>query len=535
MEKEMESLSDHQLKQSQYLYTYYPVLFHAIYYHKTHKNENITFQDYYYLKQIYLDKNPYIVIKKATQSGISEWLAVTSLIKSKEGRGVFYVMPTDRLASRFVKNRIDRTINFTPYYKALVPSEKRSRFAESTSLKHIGKGSIAFVGSNTPTVFTEYPADDIIIDELDQCHQDNIKMAVERLSASKDPRQIRISNPTIEGHAIDLEFKDSTQNKWFIKCSNCGKYIHPDFFQHVIKDVGDNNFLVRDKSWDRTSEEDIMPICNHCHKPYDRFAKGQWVSQNKSNRSGYHISKMFSTNITVVDLLERFEKGLMNDKSMERFYNGDLGLAYISKGSKIDFEMLDECVEKYLMPNKCKEPCVCGIDVGNDLHVRIDQIMPNGKLKAMYIGTVKDYWEVMHLFKRYKILAGCIDALPEKRLSRKICSLHKRMFMVYYSDSAKKDTLDVKRKIVNVDRTASLDSVKENIMTKVQILPRNAKQIAPLTKDGISEYYAQMCASTRVFDENKQRYYWTEGSKKDHFMHAENYKLIARKLLKAMK
>ena len=36
--------------------------------------------------------------------------------------------------------------------------------SESMYLKHLGIGSIAFAGSNTTRVFTEYPADDHLVD-----------------------------------------------------------------------------------------------------------------------------------------------------------------------------------------------------------------------------------------------------------------------------------------------------------------------------------------------------------------------------------
>ena len=527
-------MTQYQYNQLLTLSQYYPLLFMAISHHRTHKNSPITFDGYHYLKQLYCDDSDYIVVAKATQSGVSEWLSMNAIMKSRDGRGVFYVMPTDRLASRFVKNRIDRTIDFTQYYKSLV-KKQMSRFAESTSLKHIGAGSIAFVGSNTPTVFTEYPADDLIIDELDQCNSDNIKMAIERLSASKDKRIIKVSNPTFEGFGIDVEYAESDQKKWFIKCSNCGKMISPDFFQHVVKDMGDNNYVILDDSWNRNMRRDVFAICHLCNKPYDRKAPGEWVKQNNSDISGYHISKMFSTNVTIKELLDRFEKGLINDKELERFYNGDIGVAFTSRGAKIDYKMLDDCIQDYTMPDHCSNPCVCGIDVGNKLHVRIDELLNEGKTRAVYINTVDEIDDLKDIFKRYNIKLGCIDAMPEKRLSKKVCALHRNFFMVYYSKTAKKDTIDIDKKIVTVDRTASLDAVKESIVTQSLILPKNARNIAPITSENVSEYYQNMTASTRVFDEEKQTYNWVEGSKPDHYFHAENYKSIAKKLLIAYK
>ncbi len=405
------------------------------------------------------------------------------------------------------------------------------RFAESTSLKHIATGAIAFVGSNTPNAFTEYPADDLIIDEMDRCNAENLIMADERLSASKNPMKIKISNPTINGFAIDDEYAASDKKEWYIKCSRCGKWIKPDFFKHIVKHVGDNNYVLLDKTWDKFASRDLKLYCHKCNRSYDRFALGEWQGSKRSNISGYHVSKMFSTNIKIRELLTRFEKGLENDLNMQRFYNGDLGLPYIAKGAKIDYMMLDECKQDYLMPKMSKNVCVAGVDVGNVLHVKISEVVAEGKLRAVYIGTVNDYEDIKELYIKYNIRCGCIDALPEKRLAKKICTSLKGFFMVYYAD-VKKDTIDAKRKILTVDRTASLDNVKEAYLTKAKILPRNANEMSPMAgEDNVSQFYYEMCTSTRVFNEDKQKYSWVEGSKPDHFLHADNYESLAKKLL----
>ncbi len=205
-----------------------PALFTAITYHRTHKNERIDFINYKYLKDIYLDNSDYIVIEKSTQSGLTEWLIIKAMCKAKEGRSIFYVLPTFDLRNRFVNNRINRSIEFSPYYKNLI-RESNAGISESVSLKHIGNGSIAFVGSNSPAAFSEYPADDLIIDELDHCDQENLGMADKRLSNSTHKMIIKISNPTINDYGIDWEFKKSDKKQWFIKCE-CGQWINPDFF-----------------------------------------------------------------------------------------------------------------------------------------------------------------------------------------------------------------------------------------------------------------------------------------------------------------
>lgn len=498
----------------------YDTLVLALAKHRTHRNKKISFERRQYLKELYFDNSDYIVLKKATQNGATEWLVVRAISKAIKGRSILYALPTWELKNRFVKNRFDRSIMYSEFYQSII-REGVAKQAESASLKHIGQGSIAFVGSNTPNAFIEYPADDLIIDELDNCNQENIEMADERLSASEHKQVVKVGNPTVSNYGIDLEYQNSDCKIWNIK-HDCGNWINPDFFIHVVRRE-DDNYVIIDGDYDKESGNDINCICDKCGKPFDRFSNGAWTPTRESDISGYHISKMFSTNITVRQIVDRFERGLSNDTALQRFYNGDLGLAYTASGAKISAEMLDACIDAgYNLPQSSAGPCVMGVDVGAKLHVIISEMIPGGKRKAVYIGSVHDETDIVDLWNRYRCKVGVIDALPETRMSRKLCTRLGGLFMCNYIRGVK-DSVDGKNKIVKVDRTSALDRVKEVIVKQEIILPRNARSI--------DEFYDHMKASTRVFNENNQHYEWVESGQPDHFHHAFNYCLIAEKLL----
>lgn len=502
----------------------FPVMWMASLHHRTHRNKPLTFKDKPYLMQLYLEKEcPYIVVKKSTQCGVSEWLTVCAFVKSMNGRSIFYVLPTYGLAGRFVRNRIDRTLLYTKIYQAIIRQRTQRNQSESLFLKHIGPGSVAFVGSNTPNVFTEYPADDLIIDELDYCHQGNIEMGWERLSASEDKRQIRISNPTVEGFGIDEEYESTSCFEWHIK-HDCGTWVKPDFFQHIVRKVDENKYLLRDEEFKWEDRRDIHIICPTCGKPVNKKGRGEWVPVYPGRaKHGYHISKLFSTNVTTKEIVDRFNKGLVNDTAMQRFYNADLGVAFTASGAKISDAMLDDCREDYVMrPPKGKAVCIMGIDVGKVLHVRISELNRDGRMKALYIGRADNYEDIEYLYNTFQVRVGVIDAMPETRLAKRTVASLKGMFMCYYGN-VKKDSVDIQNKIVTVERTQALDNVKEAVLLKNIVLPSNARSIP--------EYYDHMTASTRAYDEAKQAYYWTEGAKDDHLFHAEAYGIIARKLI----
>jgi hypothetical protein len=520
---------------SAFLHKNYPVLWTGIFAHRTHKNRALSFDRRKYLIHLYKNKNPNINVMKSTQCGVSEWLIVKAWNRAEHGRGVFYVLPTYNLKNTFVKDRFDRSIEYSNYYRSFQLATKEFIVSESSTLKHIGRGSINFVGSNSSVAFTSYAGDVAIIDEEDECDQENLKMTPERLSDCPDPEFYRVGNPKVSGVGIDHQYSISTRMKWGFKCDKCNHWIMPDFFVHLVTHEGENDYVLADREWTRDSERDIYMICDKCHRPVNKFADGEWIPEQKSDIDGYHISKLFSGAVTNKYMIERFTDGLSDETAMQRFYNGDLGLPHTSKGAKIDYDMLDDCIEQYTMPNRCKDVCTMGVDVGSKLHVRINQILHNGQDRAVYIGAVNELSDIVELLTRYNVKCGIIDALPELRIAKQFTKLGKGFFRCQYKET-NKDLIDRKNKTITVDRTSSLDNIKAKINIKTQILPRNARSLLPLLQDTkgskVSEYYFHMCASTRVFDEKRNKYIWVEGSKADHLFHAENYCNIAKKLLK---
>lgn len=495
-----------------------PTAWAALNHHRTHNNKPLTLQRRPFLKDIYLDNSNDKVVMKSTQCGLSEFLIVYAIMEAAQGRSLFYVLPSYDLVGRFVSNRFSRSVQFTPYYQHLMNDDTVKKRSDGVSLKHIGMGTIAFVGSGTPKPFTEFPADTIIVDELDQCNEANLAMGEERLSASEHKKRVKISNPTLVGFGIDYEFGKSDQRYWHIKCSSCGAFVKPDFFSHVVERVDEGTYALRDTEWQWDTPRDIHMICDKCGKPFNRFNGGEWVKSNpRSLVTGFQVSKLFSANVTIREMVDRFNDGLTNPKKMERFYNGDLGFPFSDSGSKISFKMIADCSEPgYIMPDVSTEPCVMGVDVGNKIHVRISEILPTGKLKAVYIGSVDGYDDIFELYRRYRIVFGVIDSMPEMRLSKKVCATMPTMYRCFYG--GKQDSVNPNTKVVTVDRTSSLDRVREKLLTESIHYPENALQIP--------EYGPQMISSTRVFDEKKGVYEWRH-SDADHFLHAENYMWIA--------
>ncbi len=518
---------------NEYLKSHYPATWLAVNHHRTHKNKPITFKNYEYLRGPFLDEADWIAVIKSTQNGFTEWATMKVLAKALQMRSVFYVLPTGALKDRYVKNRLDRSVQFTPFYQEVMYNEERmrlrGRFSESMSLKHFGGGTIAFVGSNSAASFTEFPADDVVIDELDQCDQKNILMAEERLSNSEDPRRIYISNPTVDGYGIDTYWKQTDQKEWFIKCDHCGHWHVMDWFQTVVDEITESKYRVRDAAWDPDGDLDIRVMCPRCAKPNNRFVRGEWVKKYANRKkSGYHISKVFSSRAKLSYLMDNFIGGLSNEEKMERFWNADLGLPYTGKGSKITLAEIEALQGDY--PNETKHPknaCIMGIDVGRRLNIVIGYIMDDGRVKVgAFLETPVEVPEVMKLVREYGVNVAVVDAQPEGHFVNKLKAAGP-FFACFYGDTAQKREPVDKFRNITVGRTESLDAAKEHISTSQLIFPMNTLTIPNVVQ--------QLTAATRIFDPDKNKgrggYRWTEGAKADHYHHGLNYMLVARRLL----
>lgn len=507
------------------------MLWLALKHHKTHKNSYLDFTNHSYLKAIYADHAKYIIIAKSTQCGVTEYLILRSICKAIQGKSIFYVLPTYQLVTRFVRNRIDKTINNTDYYLRLEKAAKEideHRRSESMTLKDIGNGAIAYVGSNSTAGFTEFPADEVIIDELDECDQKNIEMAWERLSHSDERTQIKVANPTIEGFGINKEFIETNQMEWHIK-HDCNKWISFDWFKQAVEEVQEGTYIIRDKEWEWNSNRDIYLICQHCGKSMNRKQEGLWIPKYKDKlKHGYGISKLFSGTVNIVEIMERFNKGLRDDTVLQRVYNADLGKAFTARGAKIIIDMLNQCCGNLRNGTHQNAFGLCGIDVGNVLNIVIGYLMPSGQLLVSNIIELPvDINELIRILNEYKIFITVIDALPEKNFVNQLKLKYKNVFSCYYAET-KKEPVDESRNII-IDRTATLDTVKESLMTKNIILPSNAASIP--------NFYNQMTSSTRIFDSKRNKgngaYVWVETGP-DHYFHAMNLFIQARRLISAI-
>jgi len=503
---------------------------YALEHHRNTEGQRLDFTRRPYLRALYEDRAQKIAVKKSVLCGVTEWAIVTALENAELGYSVLYVLQTQDKRTGFVADRIDKLFARVPHYRRQVAEAVGS--ADYVGMKHFGPGTIKFVGSRTQDEFTEFPADILIIDELDRCDRENILLAPDRLSASALKEEMRFSTPTVEGYGIDAEYADSDQKRWFIRCEACGKRQHIDWFRNVAREEDSGRYVPRDQGWGGASENgvDLRPVCFSCEKPLDRLGPGEWLAKKGFERhptSGYHFSKLFTPPARdgerpIAKLWESFRRAQSNASAMQVFMNSDLGLAYTAEGAKLTEALLAACADPEHHLAQSGQDCTAGVDVGRVFHVRISK-RADGKRIALYIGEVPTVEELDRLMGAYDVRCCVVDAQPETHLVKQFQARHPgRVFLCRYDRERLGDPkIDHQAGIVSYDRTQSLDASHADVLERRNILPAEFSTI-----DG-GEYAAQMCAPTRVLDDRTGRYVWLEGSQADHHRHADNYDWIA--------
>jgi hypothetical protein len=467
---------------------------------------------------------------KSVQVGISEWLISVLLSKLIKGWSVLYSLPTESLRNTFVANRIDTLTKTVPLYRYGLKRSKGE--ADSTGLKHIFKGSVWFVGSNSKVGFVERPADMVIVDELDTSNQKSLELAPDRLKASKYKYFWNVGNPSIPKYGIDKLYRESDQKVWKIKCPACNKWQALDFFKNVARETSENVWDLRDK--------DYKVLCCKCLSPVDRLQAGEWVARKPDRLlSGYHISQLFSPTVTIKEIYDQFVKGQTNATKMQVFYNSYLGLPFEGSGSKLTANTLEsKCMDDYLMPASAKD-CTAGIDVNYpQLNIRISDYQDN-KRRAVYIGTVNSFAELTNLFKQYNVKYAVIDIAPERHKIAEYQLSHAFLWTCQYNPGSSApdeiETVLVKSekaarvgsvKKITIDRTIAIDAMIADILQGNNRLPKNFKSIDN------GQYLEQLEAPTRILDETKNppRYIWDEGGNPDHYFHCEVYDYMAMRI-----
>src|SRR5213593_4835323 len=156
-----------------------------------------SFEGHEYLREIYDDCSPHVVLSKAAQIGGTTWSILRSLHACLSGLNVAYFFPTRTDVLEFSKSRVGPLVADNPFL------QKELRDTDTAGLKRIGDAYLYLRGMQSAVGMKSIPVDMVVFDELDEASPDAKTLAKERLSHSDYRRLIELSNPSLPGYGVD--------------------------------------------------------------------------------------------------------------------------------------------------------------------------------------------------------------------------------------------------------------------------------------------------------------------------------------------
>jgi hypothetical protein len=494
---------------------------------------NWTFKYHPWLKEMHDCTSEQIVGQKAAQMGFTE-TALNLVLYKMDVQGVdcLYLLPNKHPDSRdFSAARLDPAINLSDHLKMLFSNVK------NVGHKQAGSVNLYIRGSRSASGLKSIPVGLIIFDEVDEMFQDNIPLAMERMSGQLEKQYMMISTPTIDGYGINEYFQETTQEFFSFQCPSCSRWTSLEFPECLV--------ITANELTDPNLKNSHL-ICKECKNtlPHqtktDWLANGKWVAQFPGVESrGFKISQLYSSTIKPADLGKAWIKAQSSASDEQEFYNSKLGVPHVVSGSSITEAQVNDTIRSYRKADVIKRNSsrvrTMGVDVGKWFHVEIDEwiikdkfgpdINVKSKAKVLLETKVVSIDEVDRLMRQYEIDVCVIDAQPERRIAKEFADRFTgRAYMCFYSQGAKNKNINRSRDPydpnISVDRSSWLDLSQGRFMNNTIILPADTSK----------EYREQIQKLTKIYKEDNHGNpvgKYISRDKQDHFAHARNYAEIA--------
>lgn len=312
-----------------------------------------------------------IIFKKCSQIGGTEILNnwIGSIIHMAPG-GILMVSPTDNLAKRNSKIRIEPMIQSTPPLRERVMSAKVRDGGNTVYQKDFPNGFLVMCGANSPADLKSLPCRYIGLDEINEYPADLdgqgsvIELAKARARNFPNSKLYINSSPTLEDGIIDKEFEDTDQQYYHVPCPHC---------------AATQKLVFTQLRWEKGDYDHVYYQCEHCNQAIDERFKmemlrhGDWVAECPEKvdkqRMGFAINALYSPWYGWGEICRTYDKAQHSEPKMRTFVNTILGEAWKEKGEQPDYNMVyNKRVDTYKPNFPPAEVCfiTAGVDVQKD-------------------------------------------------------------------------------------------------------------------------------------------------------------------------
>ncbi len=283
-------------------------------------------------------------VMKAAQLGFTEAAnnMVGYVIDHAPGPGL-YLEPSQDLANRNVRQKINPMIESTPELYARVPKARSQAGGNTLEEKEFTGGIWLFKWASSTAGLRSATIRFLIMDEIDEYaveigqQGDPESLARARCNTYGKRKRVYIpSTPTVDGHSriADL-FEDSDQRYFHMPCPCCRELITFEFKQ---------------LKWVPGQPGTAHYICQACHKTIQEWQKtemleaGQWIPSNPENtrRRGYHINGLYSPVgwLAWAEIAQAWEAAQGDTAKLKAFVNTVLAETWKDRGEAPDWRLL---------------------------------------------------------------------------------------------------------------------------------------------------------------------------------------------------
>lgn len=486
-----------------------------------------TFNHHPWLKEMHDTKHESNVGQKSAQMGYTEaMLNIAFYFIDVKKMDVLYVLPNTRPdATDFSAGRFDKALELSEHLQEIFSDVKNVQH------KRAGYANMYLRGSNSRSQLKSIPVSLIILDELDEMNQENVPLALQRLSGQLERYDWKISTPTIPEYGINVDYNLSTQDHFRFKCPSCSKRIELKYPESLVICGTNENDLDVNKT---------HLICTECkailrHEDKINFLKdGKWESNFPGRLTrGFYINQLYSMHLEPKVQAIAYFRSQRNEFAEQEFYNSNMGLTHTVSGSKISDEMLEACRGTHRMIDYANTGIITmGVDVGKVLNVVINDWQLNGragndvntyaKARNLFHGEFYHFDELDQLMHDFYIAFCVVDVAPEAREATRFANRFygKVRLCRYINGLIGRETKIVDHDLViSVDRTSWLDQTLGRFKQRSILLPQDTR----------FEFKEHIKSSLRVPSRDKNgnpvvRYVNTTP---DHYAHALCYAEIA--------
>lgn len=498
-----------------------------------------TFNRHPWAKAMHDSKHVSNVGQKSAQMGFTEVaLNVTFFYIDVKKTSVLYILPNTKPdASDFSSSRFDPALELSVHLQDLFSN------VQNVGHKRAGGANLFIRGSNSRSQLKSLPVGLIVFDELEEMTQENIPLAMERMSGQDSRYDWKISTPCVPRDGINQYFIDSTQDMFNFPCPSCSRHITLAFDPDGKEQ---NNLIITGENLHDPKVMESHLICHQCKNKLshegkmDYEAKGIWVPTYEGRDSrGFYINQLYGMNEPQhpVVLAKAYLASIGDIAAEQEFWNSKMGLPKVPKDAQLTDTHVDSTIgtHRMLSERNTDNIITMGVDIGKVLHVWINDwklgprvgndVSTYSKPINIYHGTVYDFQDLDKMMDDFGINFCVTDASPETRLARQFANrYYGRVRLCRYTENAfgKELVKSAEEELtINADRTSWLDLTLGRFRNKTITMPSNT------TYDCRNQMKVQVRVTKPDRRGNMVSRYTTPKNLPDHFAHAANYAEIA--------